>query len=208
MMSPNFLKTKVMPALTIALVAAYCAASDAHAQGNVKLQKGQLQQAGWYKSNLQVQILDDGPVVKDYRQAPSNDQGFNIPIAPQGNNGGRIPEGGLPFNTGSGPVQPRIQTPNLPSAGFGSNIPARGMGPAVALPGTKMGGLGAQYANQQKAATNVNARPVGLGKPVGSRAVAAPAAASYGGGYGSGGGSYSGGGSSSSTAVRAKLLGK
>ncbi|MBK8223441.1 MAG: hypothetical protein IPK73_20710 [Candidatus Obscuribacter sp.] len=208
-MNPNFLKMKYVPVLGAALALVLSCGSEAKAQGSVNLKKGQLQQAGWHKSPLQVQILDDGPVVKDYRTAPANDQGFNIPIAPVGNGGGRIPEGGLPFQTGSGPVMPRMQQSSLPQAGFGTNIPARGMGPAMALPQAKMGGLGNQYANQQKAATNVAARPVGLGKPAsGMRAAAAPA--SYGSSYGGsgGGGSYSGGGSSSSTSVRAKLLGK
>lgn len=193
-----------------ACLAALSISDAAYAQGSVNLKKGQLQQAGWYKSPLQVQILDDGPKVADYRTAPSNDNGFNIPIAPMGNNGGRIPEGGLPFQTGSGPVQVRMQQNTLPQSGFGgSNIPARGMGPMTALPGTKMGGLGAQYANQQKANTQVSARPVGLGKPSMVGAKAAPVAASYGGSYGAGaGGGYSGGGSSTSTSVRAKLLGK
>lgn len=182
---------------------------EARAQQSVNLKKGQLQQASWYKSPLQVQILDDGPKVNDYRQAPANDPGYNIPIAPIGNNGGRIPEGGLPFQTGSGPVMARMGQNTLPQSGFGpSNIPARGMGPAGALPQTKMGGLGAQYAaSQQKTNTGVSARPL-LNKPAaGARAVATPA--SYGSSYGSGsGGGYSSAGPSASTAVRAKLLGK
>lgn len=211
-MNPNFLKPKYLTVLGAVLGLAVFSQVEASAQnaGSINIKKNQLQQAGWHKSPLQVQILDDGPVIKDYRTAPASDQGYNIPLAPTGNNGGRIPEGGLPFNTGSGPVTPRIQTPNLPQAGFGSNIPARGMGPATALPGVKMGGLGNQYAQQQQSKSTVAARPVGLGKPAsGMRAAAAPA--SYGssyGGSGGGGGYYGGGGSSSSTAVRAKLLGK
>lgn len=193
-----------------AVLASLSLCEEAKAQNSVNLKKGQLQQAGWYKSPLQVQILDDGPKVSDYRTAPSNDNGYNIPIAPMGNNGGRIPEGGMPFQTGSGPVQARMQQSALPQSGFGgSNIPARGMGPAMALPAAKMGGLGAQYANQNKASTNVNARPVGLGKPAAVTAKSAPTAASYGGSYGAGsGGGYGGSGGSTSTAVRAKLLGK
>lgn len=183
------------------------ATSEASAQGTVNLKKGQLQQAGWYKSAPQIQIIDDGPIVHDYRTAPQQDQGYQIPIGPAGNNG-RIPEGGIPL--GSGPAAVRMAPSTLPQAGFGTNIPARGMGPAMALPSTKMGQLGEQYAREQRAAERVNARPIGLGRPTSN--VAAPARsvspAAYTGGYGSGSGGYSGGGGSANTSVRAKLLGK
>jgi hypothetical protein len=178
--------------------------SAANAQGSVNVKKGQLQQTGWYKSNMQVQIVDDGPVVHDYRTAPANDPGFQIPVGPAGANNGRIPEGGIPLGDAGGPRMPRIERNTLPQSGFGSsNIPARGMGPATALPGTKMGGLGNQGA-QQKTSTGVAARPIGRPQTVSQ--VASPA--SYGGSGGGQGVNYGGGGSSStSLGVRAKLLG-
>lgn len=181
--------------------------SQAQAQGSVTLKKGQLQQAGWYKSAPQIQIVDDGPIVHDYRTAPQQDQGFQIPIGPAGNNG-RIPEGGIPLGSGQNMV--RMAPSTLPQAGFGTNIPASGMGPARALPSTKMGNLGNQYAAQQQANERVSARPIGLGRPVSAQAGPARAAspASYGGGYGTGAGGYSGGGGGANTSVRAKLLGK
>jgi len=178
--------------------------SEAQAQ-SVNVKKGQLEHATWYKSNMQVQIVDDGPIVHDYRQGPQNDPGFQIPIGPAGANNNRIPEGGIPL--GDGPRQVRMERSALPQSGFGaSNIPARGMGPAVALPGTKMGGLGGQGGGGgQKSTTGVSARPIS--RPGTTSAAASPAA--YTGGYGSGGGANygGGGGGSSSTSVRAKLLG-
>ncbi len=179
--------------------------SAANAQNSVNVKKGQLQQSTWYKSNMQVQIVDDGPVVHDYRTAPKNDPGFQIPIGPVGSNDGRIPEGGIPLG-GDGPRTPRIERSNLPQSGFGpSNIPARGMGPATALPGTKMGGLGGAGKPQgNQTSTGVSARPIGR-SPITSQS-ASPAA--YSGGGGGQGVSYGGGGNSStSLGVRAKLLG-
>ncbi|MBU6451995.1 MAG: hypothetical protein KGS72_09480 [Cyanobacteria bacterium REEB67] len=179
--------------------------SAARAQGSVNVKKGQLQQTGWYKSNMQVQIVDDGPIVHDYRTAPAKDPGYQIPIGPAGADNGRIPEGGIPLG-GDGPRQMRLAPNTLPQSGFGgSNIPARGMGPATALPGTKMGGLGNQYAQQQKSSTGVSARPIGRPQTVSQSA----GPASYGSGYGGPSGvSYGGAGSggSSSANVSGKLL--
>lgn len=181
--------------------------SAAQAQNSVNLKKGQLQQAGWHKSALQVQIIDDSPIVNDLRRAPSQDRGYEIPIGSPGG-GNRIPEGGIPL--GNGPSAVRISPSSLPSAGFGSNIPARGILPAGNLQQAKMGGLGNKYAEQQKAAnTGVSARPL-LGKPShAARAVPASGPASYSNSYGPSGGSAvgGGGGSSSSSDVRGKLLG-
>lgn len=187
--------------------------SSAQAQSpSVSLKKGQLQQAGWYKSAPQVQIVDDGPVVHDYRTAPHEDQAYQIPIGPAGTSG-RIPEGGIPLGNG-GPQMMRMAPNSLPQSGFGTNMPARGMGPARALPGTEMGQLGKQYAAEQRrsAQNNVSARPIGLGR--GNSAAAAPnrmassSPASYGAAYHGSGGGYQAPSSSSSASVRAKLLGK
>jgi len=186
--------------------------SSAQAQSpSVAIKKGQLQQAGWYKSNAQIQIVDDGPVVHDYRTAPHEDQAYQIPIGPAGTSG-RIPEGGIPLGNG-GPQMMRMAPNSLPQSGFGTNMPARGMGPARALPGTEMGQLGKQYAAEQRrsAQNNVSARPIGLGR--GNSAAAAPnrmasSPASYGAAYHGSGGGYVAPSSSSSASVRAKLLGK
>jgi len=196
--------------ITVGAIAALCLntfTTEAKAQGSsVNVKKGQLQQTGWYKSNMQVQIVDDGPIVHDYRTAPSNDPGYQIPIGPAGANNGRIPEGGIPLGDG-GPRQMRLERNTLPQSGFGpSNIPARGMGPANALPQTKMGGLGGNGSSgQQKTTTGTSARPIG--RPSTVSASAGPAA--YGSNYGGGQGANYGGGGSSSTSlgVRAKLLG-
>src|SRR5476651_2084808 len=103
-------------------------ASEAKAQTSVNVKHGQLEHATWYKSNTQLQIVDDGPIVHDYRTAPKNDPGFQVPIGPVGNNSGQIPEGGMPLG-GDGPRAVRMEQNSLPKSGFGpSNIPARGMG--------------------------------------------------------------------------------
>ena len=174
------------------------------------MKKGALQQSTWYKSNMQVQIVDDGPVVHDYRTAPKNDPGWQIPIGPAGGDNGRIPEGGIPVGGDGGPRQMRIAPNSLPQSGFGgSNIPARGMGPANALPSTKMGGLG-NAGQQQKTSTGVSARPIGRPQTVSQ--MAGPA--SYGNNYGGGSGPAYGGGGNSSTStnvsgkLRSSLLGK
>jgi len=174
--------------------------SEAKAQ-SVNVKKGQLEHTTWYKSNMQVQIVDDGPIVHDYRQAPAKDPGFQIPIGPAGANSNQIPEGGIPL--GDGPRQVRMEHSALPQSGFGSsNIPARGMGPASNLPATKMGGMGGN--GGPKTGTGTSARAIG--RPGITSQAASPAA--YSGGGGSAGPTYGGGGSSSSsTSVRAKLLG-
>ncbi len=202
---------KLYLAITTGALVLSALTSSAQAQSpSVSLKKGQLQQAGWYKSAPQVQIVDDGPVVHDYRTAPHEDQAYQIPIGPAGTSG-RIPEGGIPLGNG-GPQMMRVAPNSLPQSGFGTNMPARGMGPARALPGTEMGQLGKQYAAQQRAAqANVSARPIGLGR--GNSAAAAPnrmaaSPASYGAAYHGSGGGYVAPSSSSSASVRAKLLGK
>ena len=190
--------------LSICAFAVQAGFSEAKAQ-SVNIKRGQLQQAGWYKSNLQVQIVDDGPIVNDMRRAPAQDRGFEIPIgAPTGGN--RIPEGGIPL--GSGPAAVRMAPNTLPTAGFGSNITARGIMAPNNLQQAKMGGLGDKYAQQQKSAsTNTSARPL-LGKPTAAaRAVPAAGPASYSNSYGGGGAAVGTGGGSSSS-VRGKLLGK
>jgi hypothetical protein len=203
---------KLYLVLTTSALVLSALTSSAQAQSpSVAIKKGQLQQAGWYKSNAQIQIVDDGPVVHDYRTAPHEDQAYQIPIGPAGTSG-RIPEGGIPLGNG-GPQMMRMAPNSLPQSGFGTNMPARGMGPARALPGTEMGQLGKQYAAEQRrsAQNNVSARPIGLGR--GNSAAAAPnrmasSPASYGAAYHGSGGGYVAPSSSSSASVRAKLLGK
>lgn len=200
--------TFYLAALTAGAFALTAVTSAGHAQGTVNLKKGQLQQAGWHKSALQVQIVDDGPIVHDYRTAPQEDKPYQIPIGPAGG-GGRIPEGGIPLGNG-GPQQMRVAPNALPQASFGTNMPARGMAPARALPGTEMGQLGKQYAaEQRRSQNNVSARPIGLGRPVSAAAapnrIASPA--SYGPAYKSSGGGYVAQ-QSTSASLRGKLLGK
>lgn len=182
--------------------------NGAQAQSSVNLKKGQLQQAGWHKSALQVQIIDDSPIVNDLRRPAAQDRGFEIPIGAPGG-GNRIPEGGIPL--GSGPTSVRMSPNALPTAGFGSNIPARGILPVNGLQQAKMGGLGNKFNTPapKSASTGVSARPL-LGKPSqAARAVPASGPASYGNSYGPSGASVGGGGgSSSSTSVRATLLGR
>ena len=114
-------KQKLYLAITTGALVLSALTSSAQAQSpSVSLKKGQLQQAGWYKSAPQVQIVDDGPVVHDYRTAPHEDQAYQIPIGPAGTSG-RIPEGGIPLGNG-GPQMMRMAPNSLPQSGFGTNM--------------------------------------------------------------------------------------
>src|SRR5208283_1552020 len=70
--------------LTVAFILAVCCPSQARAQGtSVTLHQGQLHQAGWHKTPLQIQILDERPRVKDLRTPePAPDQ-YVMPIPPR-----------------------------------------------------------------------------------------------------------------------------
>ncbi len=212
-------------ALTAGAMAAVVFAPHACAQSvNAKAKE----KVRWFNAPREIQIIDDRPIVKDFREAPSAPQQIQLPPGPQGmpgfsgggagamggEDGGTLPSGGMPLGNG-GPGyrtdSPMSPVP-LPKADFGhqaSNIPARGMGPKGPLPGGYNTGIHGKVMPFAKAAPGSGmgaARGMSNSRASGSMA---PSTASYGGGYGvaTGGGSGYGSGGSS-TAVHASLLRK
>ena len=129
-------------ALHLALVASFitCAGlQPAHAQyaansgGSIKIKKDALEQVTWFKGRRHIQIVDESAVVSDLRRAKDNGViEVNIPPAPKGSSAmSTIPAGGLKL-PGAGTIL--VSLPALPSAGFGSNIPALGVAPSKSLP--------------------------------------------------------------------------
>ena len=86
------------------------------------------------RSRLRVQIVDPSPIVTDTRkQEDSTTYQINIPPLKQGKNTVvQIGDGGAGSNGGRTSVP--IQSNNLPSSTFKSNIPAGGPNPGRALP--------------------------------------------------------------------------
>ncbi len=169
---------------------------DVKAQFKVK--KDSLEKSTWYEAPRQIQIIDDSPIIHDYRPAPQTNQDnqyVNIPANPGGNSSS-IPAGGLHFGTPAARVSAGS---NLPSAGFGTNIPVGGIAHPRSLPGISHGGL----LHPPSSAPVANAPPATSYKP------SAPAVSSYG-GYNSGGGNSYVGSSNKSTQtnVRGTLLRK
>lgn len=184
------------------------------------------QKASWFNAPREIQIIDERPVVRDFREAPSSPSMMQLPPGPQGfggagggggagamgDGGGSpvLPAGGMQLgNGGPGYRNAPAGAGGLPldHAGFGNhtNIPARGMAPRGILPnGTTTGVHGSMMTPTARSA------PSGAG--AGNRGTAAaaaprgPAAASYGGPSYTSAPAYSGGGSSSSTNVRGVLL--
>ncbi len=169
---------------------------DVKAQFKVK--KDSLEKSTWYEAPRQIQIIDDSPIIHDYRPAPQTNQDnqyVNIPANPGGNSSS-IPAGGLHFGTPAARVSAGS---NLPSAGFGTNIPVGGIAHPRSLPGISHGGL----LHPPRSVSVANAPPATSYKP------SAPAVSSYG-GYNSGGGNSYVGSSNKSTQtnVRGTLLRK
>ena len=187
-----------------------------------KIDQKALEKTKFYEAPRQMQILDERPIIHDFREAPAAAQQIELPPGPQGfggNGGGQgggalgggapsLPSGGLQLGNGSGPAYRMAPNSALPKSGFSgpSNIPARGMGPAGSLPGVTKGVLG-----------NIMAKPKGNGAgagPAGGMAAPrgrtqgnsnGPAVASYG-GYGTGSGGGTGASSSTESNVHGTLL--
>jgi hypothetical protein len=196
------------------------AASPSYAQQ--KIDPKSLGKATWHESPREIQIIDERPLIKDFREAPSASQSIELPSAPgsgnYGGNGGGALGGGAPLlpangiQLGGGGPSFRSAQVGLPKSGFGgpSNIPARGLGPAGALPGVTRSNLGNMMAKQRMAAPSSgmatgSAPPRGRSSGNSSGNSSGPSVASYG-GYGTGSGTGSGGASSSQANVRGKLL--
>jgi len=188
----------------------------------------------WHTAPREFQIVDDSPIIRDFREAPQNPGQIAMPPGPSANPGGghgegalgplgggapSIPAGGLPLQGGNGPGYrtnpssiPNLGT--LPNArGFGgSNIPARGMGPRGLLPnGSSQNVIGKLMAQKKpvpvaNAAAPARALSAPAAKPM--AAPAAPAVASYGGNSIPHLGDFGGNGNRTETFVRGSLLRK
>jgi len=227
-------KTKlVLIGLTAGL--ALGASDAAFAQGGFKINQKKLDKVNFYNSPRQMQILDERPIIKDFREAPSSPQMIALPPGPQGQGGGYggngagalgdSPGGGdggaplqIPASGGQrGYREPGGNSLPLPKVGSfggqGSNIPARGMGPRGALPGGQTTNrlMGKMTAPKPQIGA-AGGRPMGMSQgPAHTRGryTEAPKAASYNGGdgYGSGAG-FGGSSSKTESVVRGSLLGK
>lgn len=123
-------------ALGLSLVVCVVSAGAQHGSNaksvGVKVDRDNLPQVTPYRSPLQVDIVDDGPIIKDRRRRAVNQQ-YQIqiePLAPEesqttvfrvpGSSGnGGTARGGAPGTITLDPLQP-------PPATFGTNIPAGG----------------------------------------------------------------------------------
>lgn len=186
-------------------------AVPANAQGMIN-EKAR-QKATFYNAPRQIQIIDERPVIHDFREAPQAPGMIQLPPGPGAypgggggaGGGGQMQTGGaLPYRTPSNPMGA------LPKSGFGqfSNIPARGMGPQNALP--KGTSTGVHTATPAAAAARPAANRPMLGGGPGSGGAARPSApatvASYGGSYTSPGGGGAGRSSSASSNVSGRLM--
>ena len=198
--------TKILIATIVGLAGLLSAApADAQQMINEKAR----QKATFFNAPRQIQIIDERPVIHDFREAPQATPMIALPPGPSAGGGaygagagGQMNTGGaLPYRT---PYDPQGA---LPKSGFGSfsNIPARGMAPQSALPkGTSTGVHTALPAAsrsrppQQARGSNPSAAPaITVYRP------AAPAS------YNSNYTQYSGGtgsGSTTSSAVSGRLM--
>lgn len=207
----------------LGILAAVCLAPDASAQ---TVGKDMREKSRWYHAAPEYQLIDDRPIIKDFREAPSAPGSIQLPPPPQGfggpggggqggamgDGGGVMPAGGIPLPMGAGDMPYRTALPGMGSrpleqSGFGrhTNIPAGGMGPKVALPNGQSTGVHGSLMTP-------TVRQAAPGAAAGNRAAMQPVAqrstpaASYGGNYAQPTGGYSGSGSGASTAVRGVLL--
>ncbi len=187
-----------------------------------------LEKARFYNAPRQIDILDDRPVIRDFREAPTAPGQIGLPNGPGANRGGAgaggvgdlgggsganttIPGGGLPLQGGSGPAYRTAPggLGTLPQSGFGgTNIPARGLGPRGILPGVNQSVVGkvmnqSKQVSQAAAANRAKALSV-RGPSAGPTKPSAPSVNSYG-GYGNSPTAY-GSGNRTEQKVRGYLL--
>lgn len=225
---------KLVKTVSLIVAATACVAVSAApsmAQG-FKIDQRKLDKTTFYSAPRQMQILDERPIIKDFREAPAAPQQIELPPGPQGFGGGGGggagalqgggPGGGggsAPMQMGGPVVQPRTSNGMVPSAGalprsgFGpSNIPARGLGPKGPLAdGTNTNRLMGKMMTPPKAqgASVGPARGMAPSRGPTNGNYNGPAVSSYSGGYGSGSGAGFGGSSSrTDTSVRGSLLKK
>lgn len=179
----------------------------------------------WFNAPREMQIVDERPIIKDFREAPAADQMIDLPPGPQAGGGGMggggsgalggggptLPSGGLqlggpgasPYRGASGPALPNAR-------GFqGTNIPAKGFAPKGLQNGQSTNRLMGKMMPPQQGTPSAGT-PRGMGPTSGrsSGNSSGPAVASYGRGYGSGSGANTGDSSRTESSVRGFLLKK
>ncbi|HEY9679467.1 MAG TPA: hypothetical protein V6C76_15775 [Drouetiella sp.] len=213
-----------LTALSISSAAVLASVAPAHAQ---TVQKNATEKATWHVAPREIQIIDDRPIIRDFREAPSMPQSIQLPPAPQGfggpggggggnlagGPGSTLPAGGMPLGSNQGYRTPSEPMGALPKSGFGgpSNIPARGFAPKGLANGTSNNQLAGKMLNQNKPSGNGAGAPRGMAMNPGrtNGDYHGPAAATYSGGYGSGSGAgYGGSASRTESMVRGSLLRK
>ncbi len=108
--------------VTILSGVSIASAQQAQAQG-FKIKKDQLDKVEYYKAPRQIQILDNRPRIRDFREPEVNQQYIiNVPPAPAAVAQTQVIN--VPGVQGSGGTM--MNVPNLPQSGFGSNIPSGG----------------------------------------------------------------------------------
>jgi hypothetical protein len=214
----NLLLVPMVAAVTFGLMA-----TKAEAQGGPRVKTNAQEKSTWYSAPHEFQIVDERPVIKDFRSAPQAAGSIELPPAPQGfggagggggsgalggGSGAAPPAGGIGI-PGSGPAY-RSEQAALPKSGFGGSNIGKGLHPGGMLPGVNQGIVG-KMMNQQKPGPGSAGPAKGMSVNPGhtSGNSSAPAAATYSGGYGSGSGSSFGGSASrTDTSVRGSLLRK
>jgi hypothetical protein len=132
---------KIYCYLLLSVAILLCSETRAFAQ---QVNKKALEKANWYTSPREFQIIDDRPVVKDFREGPQQTQTVDVGGGPAGAGGnGNIPAGGMHF----GKPSVRTESSGLPRSSFGSNIPAGGVGSSSALPGAGLRSYAGQLAH-------------------------------------------------------------
>jgi len=214
----NLLLIPIVAAATFGLMASKADAQNA----GPRVKTNASEKSTWYSAPHEFQIVDDRPIIKDFRTAPAAQQSIELPPAPQGyggagggggsgalggGSGSTLPAGGMGI-PGTGPAY-RSEQAALPKSGFGGSNIGKGLHPGGMLPGVNQGIVG-KMMNQQKAGPG-SAGPA-KGMSVNPNRTSgnsnAPAAATYSGGYGSGSGSSSGSASRTESSVRGSLLRK
>ena len=198
------------------------------AQGSNLVNTKATEKANWHVAPREIQIIDDRPIVRDFREAPAQQQQIQLPPPPAGfsggsNNGGglaggpgsSLPAGGMPLSGGNlpgyrSPVDPLGA---LPKSGFGreSNIPASLSRPRAGLQNGNTTGVVGNLLTPQKRSGQGVGPAKGIG-PVAHRTqgnYTGPAVQTYSGGYGTGtGAGYGGSAGRSEAIVRGSLLRK
>lgn len=217
------MKVSKSAALGLGILAAVCLAQDANAQSiNVKARS----KTTWYNAPREVQIIDERPVVRDFREAPEAPQQIQLPPGPQGfggpgggggggamgGDGGSplLPGGGMPLGNGGGPGYRNAPMGGLPLDRVGftrspSNIPAGGIHPRGTLPGGQTTGVHGSLMTPTAHSAGPGAA-AGPGRGMAAPTRAAAPAASYGGNYTQAPSGSSGGGGGANTNVRGVLL--